>query len=69
VRFVVHKVALEQEFLRVFRCAPVGIIARVLHTRAAFTRTTSGRNFTQSSAVLVVKEHCIEQCFRGLTAG
>jgi hypothetical protein len=66
VRFVVHKVALERDFLRVFRYIPVGIIARVLHTRAAFTRWTSGRNFTKSSAV---RDHCIEQCYRGLTAG
>ena len=67
--FVVHKVALEQDFLRVLGSVPVAIIARMLHTRATFTRTNSERNFTQSSAVLVVREHCIEQCCRGLTAG
>ena len=54
VIFVVHKVTLEQDCLRVFLCAPVGIIARVLHARAAVTRRTSGRSFTQRSAVLLL---------------
>ena len=60
MRFIVHEVAMGQDCLRVFRCAPVGIIAP-----AAVARRTSGRNFTQSSAVL----HCIEQCYRHLIAG